>query len=540
MTIRFIIKSIIILTFIFFSCDCFAQYVNYRIHPSSNIQLEPSIVKHPLNSSIFFTSSYTLSGALRSEGTYTSTDGGVTWFGTDTCQGAPITSGHGGDPGPIIDKNGIFILTHQGGIISGMYANYSTNLGVNWSSNSIIATNDQDKGNPGTDDVPGSPYYGRTYLTWTKFTSPIPIVISYTTNSGISWVPYIQINNTPANHQSLAPYVVSGPGGVLYTTWASVITSSPFNEDNIGFGKSTNGGDNWIVNESAYDCNGIKTSSLAPWGIRVNGYPIMDVDKSGGSRNGWIYIVTAERNLAPAGTDPDVIFHRSTDGGNTWSAGIRVNQDPLNNGRSQFFPFIVVDGNGGLNVAYFDNRNSPDSVEVFISHSNDGGNTWSDTKISDHKFMPKAVGGVGAGNQGDNIGMTYANGFLFPVWMDNSSGIYQIWSAKVSLASIGITHIAGNVPEKFYLYQNYPNPFNPSTKIRFDINENSLVRLEIFDVTGKKISELINQKLTEGSYEENFDASALPSGIYFYKLTAFPQNKENRIYSQTKKLILLR
>lgn len=525
--------NIFLFSVFFLSNISYAQYTNYRIHPSSNFQLEPSIVKHPLNPSIFFVSAYTLSGALRSEGTYTSTNGGLTWFGTDTCQGAPITSGHGGDPGPIIDKNGVFILTHQGGIISGMYANYSTNLGVNWSSNSIIATNDQDKGNPGTDDVPASPFYGRTYLVWTKFTSPLPIVISYTTNSGVSWVPYIQINNTPAGHQSIAPFVVAGPNGILYTTWAAMITNSPFNEDFIGFGKSTNGGNNWSVIESVYDCNGIKTSTLAPWDIRVNGYPIMDVDKTGGSRNGWIYVVTAERNLPPAGTDPDVIFHRSSDGGNTWSQGIRVNQDPLNNGRSQFFPFITVDGNGGLNVVYYDNRNSPDSVEVFISHSNNGGDTWTDAKISDHKFKPKAVGGTGAGNQGDNIGMIYSNGFLFPVWMDNSTGIYQVWTAKVDLATIYVKTISNNIPGKFSLYQNYPNPFNPSSTIRFDLTKNSFVKLEVFDITGKKVTELVNGNLRAGSYEKEFDASMLGSGMYFYRLTA-----DN--FVQTKKMMLIK
>ncbi|HEX2787422.1 MAG TPA: T9SS type A sorting domain-containing protein [Ignavibacteria bacterium] len=526
-------KHIIILILFFYSEVSLSQYVNYRIHPSGNVQIEPSIVKHPLNSSIFFTSAYTLSGALRSEGTYTSTDGGTTWFGTDTCQGAPITSGHGGDPGPIIDKNGVFILTHQGGIIAGMYGNYSINLGINWSSNSIIATNDQDKGNPGTDDVPNSPFYGRTYLAWTKFTSPLPVVISYTTNSGMSWVPYIQVNNTPAGHQSLAPYVVSGPGGILYTTWAAVITNSPFNEDFIGFGKSTNGGNNWNVNESAYDCNGIKTSTLAPWDIRVNGYPIMDVDKTGGNRNGWIYIVTAERNSPPAGADPDIIFHRSSDGGNTWSPGIRVNQDPLNNGRSQFFPFITVDENGGLNVVYYDNRNSPDSVEVFISHSNNGGDTWTDTKISDHKFKPKAVGGTGAGNQGDNIGMIYSNGFLFPVWMDNSTGIYQVWTAKVDLTTIDVKTISDNIHDKFSLYQNYPNPFNPSTIIRFDLTKNSFVKLEVFDITGKRITELVNGDLQADSYEKEFDASMLGSGIYFYKIKV-----EN--FVETKRMVLIK
>ncbi len=58
--------------------------------------------------------------------------------------------------------------------------------------------------------------------------------------------------------------------------------------------------------------NGVKTSSFLPWNIRINGYPHIDIDRSGGSRNGWIYIVTGEKNLVPAGTDP-VVFQILTE-----------------------------------------------------------------------------------------------------------------------------------------------------------------------------------------------------------------------------------
>ncbi|MCB0728458.1 MAG: hypothetical protein KDD00_13415, partial [Ignavibacteriae bacterium] len=104
-----------------------SQIPNFRIHPSSNAQIEPSITRHPENPLIMFAAAYTISNSFRSEGNYFTTDGGVTWFGSDTCNTGSSTSNHGGDPGPVIDKDGRFILTHQGGFIVGMYSTFSTN-----------------------------------------------------------------------------------------------------------------------------------------------------------------------------------------------------------------------------------------------------------------------------------------------------------------------------------------------------------------------------------------------------------------------------
>lgn len=165
-------KYIIILLFTFlFSNISVSQVPNFRIYPSTTNQIEPAIVTDPNNPLIMFASAFTINLSFKSEGVYVTTDGGLTWTGNDTCTGSPI-SNHGGDPGPVIDKNGRFILTHQGGFVIGMYSNYSTNLGQTWSSNYQIAGNDQDKGSPATDDVPTSAYYGRTFLVWTKFTNP--------------------------------------------------------------------------------------------------------------------------------------------------------------------------------------------------------------------------------------------------------------------------------------------------------------------------------------------------------------------------------
>ncbi|MBK8981803.1 MAG: hypothetical protein IPM38_05625 [Ignavibacteria bacterium] len=535
-------KKILMILMLISSADLYSQYPSFRLYPSTNNQIEPYIVVHPANPNIMFASAFTVRLSFKSEGVYLTTDGGTTWTGTDTCFGQPLAN-HGGDPGPIIDKDGNLILTHQGGFILGMYSNYSTNFGQTWSDNYQIAGNDQDKGSPATDGNPLSPYYGRTFLVWTRFTNPFPIAISYTTNSGVNWTTPAQINNSLPQRQSTGPSMVIGKDGTNYVTWGSSLLTSPFNEKNIGLAISTNGGVNWNVNESIFECNGVKSSSLSPWNVRVNGFPAMDIDKTGGARDGWLYIVTSQRNFLPAGSDPDVVFHRSTDNGVTWSPGVRVNQDAFNNGKNQVFPTMTVDNFGGINVVYLDNRNSPDSAQTYLSRSTDGGESWMDYIVSDHKFLPKSLSGAGSGNQGDNIGITHTNNKLFPVWNDDITGVYQVWTAPIDLTTIGINQVSSETPEGYLMSQNFPNPFNPSTKIKIEIPYESSradkFRLAVYDITGKEIAVLVNSALTPGKYEVSFngyDQSGydLPGGVYFYSLFS-----GDRIID-SKKMILLK
>ena len=102
--------------------------------------------------------------------------------------------------------------------------------------------------------------------------------------------------------------------------------------------------------------------------------------------------------------------------------------------------------------------------------------------------------------------------------------------------SVGINQISSVIPERFSLSQNYPNPFNPSTKIKFDIpaaNGNSNVKLLVFDAAGREVSTLINNQLSPGSYEMEFSAKNLTSGLYFYRL-------ETDNFVDTKKMILVK
>ncbi|MBI5403943.1 MAG: T9SS type A sorting domain-containing protein [Ignavibacteriae bacterium] len=102
----------------------------------------------------------------------------------------------------------------------------------------------------------------------------------------------------------------------------------------------------------------------------------------------------------------------------------------------------------------------------------------------------------------------------------------------------GITTFSENnstsLTDRFYLFQNYPNPFNPSTNIKYQITNSKFVTLKVFDLLGKEVATFVNQKQSSGSYEVNFDARTLSSGIYFYTLYA------DGIKIETKKMILLK
>jgi hypothetical protein len=96
-----------------------------------------------------------------------------------------------------------------------------------------------------------------------------------------------------------------------------------------------------------------------------------------------------------------------------------------------------------------------------------------------------------------------------------------------------IIQISTNVPDNYNLSQNYPNPFNPTTNIRYQIKSNNIVSLEVFNVLGEKVTSLVNQFQSAGIYEVNFDAAALSSGLYFYRLKAGD-------FEQTMKMSLIK
>jgi hypothetical protein len=510
----------------------FAPPANFRIYPSAVSQTEVFVTRDPLNHSILFSSANTinLSSGFISEGIYISTDAGITWRGNDTCTGAPI-SFHRGDPGVVIDKSGNFIITRLG-FQDGLFSHVSTDQGKTWTSQRTIAGERQDRASLSTDANSFSPYYGRTYTAYVELLPPFPLKVSMTTNGGTSWSTPASINNP--SQRSQGAELSMGPDSTLYAIWAGVVPVSPYTEDFIGFARSSDGGVSWSVTENIIDMNGIQGVLSQKATIRVNGLPRIDVDRTVGPRRGWIYLVSAQKNLAPAGNDPDIIFHRSTDGGATWSSGKRITNDAANNGKIQYFPAIHVDDGGGINVIYYDDRNTTsDSAGVYLSRSTNGGDSWSDHPVSDHHFRPQSIGGLGQGYQGDNISLISTNGILIPLWMDNASGLYQIWSTRIPISSLVSVKQKNEIPTEFRLEQNFPNPFNPSTTLSFSLPAASLVRITLFDLLGREVEEIMNEERSAGNHSILFHADAvLASGIYYYRITAGEHSRIGKMILQ--------
>jgi len=98
---------------------------------------------------------------------------------------------------------------------------------------------------------------------------------------------------------------------------------------------------------------------------------------------------------------------------------------------------------------------------------------------------------------------------------------------------VGVNQISSTVPQSYMLHQNYPNPFNPKTKIKMEIAKLGNVEFIVYDLLGREVERLVNEKLKPGTYEVTFDGSNYASGVYFYKLTT-------NDFSAVKKMLLIK
>ncbi len=128
---------------------------------------------------------------------------------------------------------------------------------------------------------------------------------------------------------------------------------------------------------------------------------------------------------------------------------------------------------------------------------------------------------------------TAINGKFYVVAASHGRGVW----VRESAGDDPLTGTNNNntiIPGNYSLYQNYPNPFNPSTKIKFDLPVSDLVSIQVFDITGRMVKELENNKeFSAGSHEITFSAEGLSSGAYFYRITT-PK------FSDVKKMILVK
>jgi hypothetical protein len=147
------------------------------------------------------------------------------------------------------------------------------------------------------------------------------------------------------------------------------------------------------------------------------------------------------------------------------------------------------------------------------------------------------IGTTGSGTTSDptDIGaIAIREGTNTPTGTIDGIRISTNWGLTVTGTATGVEEKNNPiVPTAFSLSQNYPNPFNPSTVINYQVPQNSFVNISVFDILGNQVQTLVNEEKPAGSYELKFNASSMPSGVYFYKI-------QTGSFTQTKKMILMK
>jgi len=195
---------------------------------------------------------------------------------------------------------------------------------------------------------------------------------------------------------------------------------------------------------------------------------------------------------------------------------------------------INNDGYGDLIIGATNHRNNDDIMVggAYIFLGGTEPNTTSDfvmegeTKWSHFGWK---VGSLGDLN-GDGYDEIYVLADGYP---DNEKPLGKVYIYSMKKFIVDVVNEKPELTYEFNLYQNYPNPYNPTTTISYQLPKASNVVLKIYDVLGKEVAELVNENKSAGIYNVNFNASNLPSGLYFYKIQAGE-------FTETRKMLLMK
>ncbi len=343
---------------------------------------------------------------------------------------------------------------------------------------------------------------------------------------------------------------------------------------------TTDGGDNWNIQSTEWCYDVFFINKDTGW---VVGGPTGMMKTTNGGID-WIDkpilnacltdIFFVNENIGWAFGPHDLIcnpiMQKTTDGGESWSELQEASGQSLyfidntvgwyvggskiyktTNGGTSFTPYNTL-ANELFDIYFADSDNGWAIGRLSsILRTTNGGETWEEVYSgggSSVNFINTSIGWVVGGSE---ILHTTNGG---TDWTEQESGVNKsLWSVFFIDTITGwvvgedgtILHTINGgtssveeeeidkLPIDFNLTQNYPNPFNPSTKIRYSVPQTSNIIIKVFDVLSNEIETLVNQEKPTGTYEINWYAESLPSGIYFYRL----QTKE---YVETKKMILIK
>jgi Neuraminidase (sialidase) len=425
------INRIICLFFISFSLVLNGQsnYVNVKIHegPAHRGPEEPSIAISLKDTSI-------LVAGANIYNAYYSHDGGRTW----NHQLLESKYGVWGDPVVESNSKGKFFFFHLSDptglnwssdeILDRIVVQHSRAKGKRWSKGKYMGLahpKDQDKEWAAIDPVSDS-----IAVAWTQFdtygsTNPEDksnILVSVSNKRGKRWSEPVRINEISGDcidddgtTEGAVP--AFGPGNRIYVAWSL--------NEKIWFDYSVDGGKTWQEKDILISEQPGGWTQDIPGLQRCNGMPVTLVDRTGGKYDGTIYVNWTDQRNGPA--DTDVFVSKSIDGGLTWSNPIQVNND---SGivAHQFLSAMTIDRSTGyLYCVFYDRRNYLDNrTDVYLAISKDGGETWSNERISESPFIPESE--VFFGDYND---ISVVDGMVRPIWTRLEAGKLSIHTALI-------------------------------------------------------------------------------------------------------------
>lgn len=412
------------------SAVTFAQKVVRVSDPDAINPAEVTIAINPKNPDNVVAASFAIGKPPRppyGSYNYFSMDGGKTWKTVPVADPKGLTQGddavYFGSDGTVYHIHLSFIgirVSRPSRAESGMLVESSSDGGLTWSQpvaainheNTVIPFEDK----PGivVDNAPASKNKGTVYVAWTRFDvygSKDPdchshIYFTRSTDGGKSFAMPVRISDSAGDCRD-SDNTVEGavpavaPNGDVYVVWAGPL--------GLVFKKSTDAGETFGKE---------KTISQVPGGWdfavsgleRANGMPVTGVDLSNGPNKGTLYVNWIDARNG----DEDVFVMASKDGGETWLPPVRVNDDPLKNGKAQFFTWMSVDpSDGSVNLVFYDRRDTTGAMtKLVMARSVDGGKTFVNYPIDAPAF--KCDDKVFFG---DYTGISAYNGRVLPIFM---------------------------------------------------------------------------------------------------------------------------
>ena len=403
---------------------------------------------------------------------YYSSDGGNTW-GTGLLQldTPQKVFSRASDPSVVADADGNFylcaLMLDNSSFDNGVYVFKSTDRGRTFSQPVPAFLNLANPTNPKLSDKcyitidtsPSSPFKNTVYAVWSVNDVDdmgVPRGLIQISRRRPGDAAFSEPKTLSHNGDMRGPSVATGPNGEVYIAWEGI--GSP---KVLLFNASTDGGVTFLPNDVApstdYNIHNYIGSLSEPRadihisGVpRMNSFPVIAVDRSGGPNRGTVYVAWAESTNH---FDSDIFVQRMTppNGGRPEiSPPVKVNNDGF--GVDQFFPWLSVDSNNGsVCVAFYDRRGDPSGILIntYLARSTDGGasfaeNTRVSTAGTDPRVQKDVVGSTGSAiGIGDYIGVTATGGKAHLLWADTRNGKQEIFYGQVEYASTGG---GGNAP----------------------------------------------------------------------------------------------